>query len=241
MEKDLALTRTVVIFDSTNNTKYEFKTNSTKWADVVELAKAGGVNLNNKKAILRENSSTLELPNADIPEGDQIIYLTPSKQNSGSKDLEVMSYVDLRRAAKGLPGSEKLGSNPTKDELKKVIKASYKDEKPKAKKEAVVNLKKKADETAPDLAQKVADLEQMVLTQNVNLANFITTMKTAILATEANMNAVISFEQLPKTGTITSSSSSKVVTDTKKVKPPVDINMSESELAAEARKLGIIK
>lgn len=237
MEKDLALTRTVVVFDSTNNTKYEFKTDSTKWSDIVNLATAGGVVLKNKKAICRSNQSTLELPDADIPEGDQIIFLTPAKQNSGSdKELDTMSYVDLRRAAKGLPGYEKLGGNPTKDELKKVIKASYKEVKPKAKKEAVVKLKEKAKETAPNLEQKVADLEQMVLTQNVNLANFITQMKSAFTTAEANLNSVISFEKLPKNVSTSTNTSSTTVS--KKVSN-INVNLSEAELAAEMRKLGI--
>lgn len=233
MEKDLALTRTVVVFDSTNNTKYEFKTNSTKWSDIVDLATAGGVVLKNKKAILRENSSTLELPNADIPEGDQVIYLTPAKQNSGSKDVEIMSYVDLRRAAKGLPGYEKLGGNPTKDELKKVIKASYKDEKPKAKKEAIINLKKKANETAPALEQKVAELEQMVLIQNVNLVNFITSMKEAFTNAEASLGNSIVLQSSSKTV-------DKPVTYKKAAdKPVISVNLTEEELAADMRKLGI--
>jgi hypothetical protein len=122
--------RTILVYNQPKQKVDQFETESNKWADVVELIKASKEldvrDINSMRAVVSSTQVTLELPNAEIPDGDQKIFLFEAKVKSGAKVREVsvystMSFTDLRRLAKdkGVAGS--LGSNPKKDDLIKAL------------------------------------------------------------------------------------------------------------------------
>jgi len=163
--------RKIVVFDPTGPRKFEYLTSSSKWSDIASLLREEGVDMNKMEGTIKSTGNTLKLPEAQIPDGDQIIFLTLTKQSSGGvkEDFDSMSYNDLRRAAKELPEFEKLTpterSSPSKDLLLKILKGTkaFKEAKPKEKKEVVKNYVKKAKETAPNLEERVKSLEEIVM------------------------------------------------------------------------------
>lgn len=184
LDKELvSANRTITIYDGVTNKIQKIETSSQKWSEIsqmIDLTDLDGrpIDLSKRKAVLRSTNGILELPDALIPAGDQVIFLGAAKQASGSKDFDSMKYPELRRAAKGLPGYDALGSNPTRTELLKVLKSNpeLKAAKPKAKKEVVEKIKQKAVETTPDLETEVNSLKQLVLQQNVIFGKFLNEM-----------------------------------------------------------------
>jgi hypothetical protein len=123
---ELARLRTVLVYNQPKQKFESFQTSTDKWADIAELIKNSTElevdNLNNMRAVLQSNQSTLELPNATIPnDSDQKIFLFEAKVKSGAGGkvksmLEGLKYNDLRKLAKekGIVG---LGSNPVREDL----------------------------------------------------------------------------------------------------------------------------
>jgi hypothetical protein len=123
---ELQKLRTVLVYNQPKQKFESFQTATDKWSDIADLIKNSTTlevdNINNMRAVLQSNQSTLELPNATIPnDTDQKIFLFEAKVKSGAgskvKDmLEALGYNELRRLAKenGISG---LGSNPAKNDL----------------------------------------------------------------------------------------------------------------------------
>jgi hypothetical protein len=120
--------RKILVYNQPKQKFVVIETSSTKWSEIAELIKASTEleirNLDSMRAVVSSTQVTLELPNAEVPDGDQKIFLFEAKVKSGAKATSVyseMSFTDLRRLAKekGIGGS--LGSNPSKADLVKAL------------------------------------------------------------------------------------------------------------------------
>lgn len=158
--------REILVYDNASAVFKIYKTSTTKWADVVELLKKDNLNISGKDAVLQSSKGHLVLPDAEIPEGNQKIFLVQTKQSSGAtkitKAFKSMTFLELRRAATGMDG---VGSNPTKEHLITLLEKStgIKEVKSlKTKKEIVKVVKQKAVDNTPDLTQRVEAMEQIL-------------------------------------------------------------------------------
>ena len=154
-------TRKITVFDLAANFNKVYDTNTTSWSDVAAMVEADGHSLDNKSAILGSSKAHLVLPDANIPEGEQRIFLVQKKMDSGAKAFSDMSYLELRRACVGMD----TGSNPTKTQLVKLLsdKSGYKaTKKLKEKKAIVTTVKKKVVESSPVLEDRINMLEQKI-------------------------------------------------------------------------------
>ena len=152
-------TRKITVFDLAANFNKVYDTNTTSWSDVAAMVEADGHSLDNKSAILGSSKAHLVLPDANIPEGEQRIFLVQKKMDSGAKAFSDMTYLELRRACKGMD----TGSNPTKTSLVKLLTtgSKYKETKKlKEKKAIVAKVKKQVADSSPVLKDRVDMLEQ---------------------------------------------------------------------------------
>lgn len=100
--------RQVVIKDTTSNTK---STHMIEAATYGELQSELGVDYSDNKVIVREGRQTLELKDANLPEGSFHLYVMPKKTKAGSytfpatTNWDDLGHNDLRAACKerGLP------------------------------------------------------------------------------------------------------------------------------------------
>lgn len=70
------------------------ETSATTWGELKADLRRDGIDYNGMDAVLREGKQTLSLDEAVIPEGDQIIFLSPSKVKSGYIDEDDLDHLD---------------------------------------------------------------------------------------------------------------------------------------------------
>lgn len=98
------------------------------WKELKVDLLAANISLTNTKALLKSNKSTLEVDDALVPTGDQILYLFEEKVKSGM-DYSTMTYNQLRSEASKrglLAGKASMGKAETIALLKKDDKKSSK-------------------------------------------------------------------------------------------------------------------
>jgi hypothetical protein len=126
MEKSLMPVREILVYNQPKQVYKTFHTSTNNWKELAELitrdSDLQASNLNNIKAVLQSNKSTLELPDSLIPEGPQRIFLFEAKVKSGAVNYEALSYLELRRLVKEKGLSEGIGANPTRTALVERLK-----------------------------------------------------------------------------------------------------------------------
>ncbi len=198
----LVAKRIIQVYDTRNSKLINLETNENQWSRILPLIAAEGINMTNVKAVVGSTKGTLELPDALIPDGNQQILLAPSKMSSGAvdKDFTTLGYNELRREAKSL-GVTGLGSNPSKDELIKAIKAtSGLDQKATTKVakteriEKVAQIVEEAKSSTPNLEDRVNQLEN-------SFGKFVSDIYKVVadfLGESAKVTEVISVVEKPK-------------------------------------------
>lgn len=159
-----------------NGQAINIATNSTKWSEIVPLIQnhEDGFDLLGKKAVLGSSKGILQLPDAEIPLGNQAIFLVQDKMKSGvekaTKPFEDLSYVDLRRLVRDKGLNEGLGSNPTRKVLIEILNTSTKIKEIKgstkvAKEQKVAIIKQvneRVVELTPDVSERIQYLEDII-------------------------------------------------------------------------------
>jgi len=164
--------RVIQVYNSTNAQVTNITCSSNKWSDIAAELEKTGLDLTNKKAVLGSTKGTLELPDALIPEGNQIIYLVQSKMKSGAtklKGYEGLTYNELRNAfkiAKEKHNLASLGGNPTRSELISSLESVHKLKGSKAVKRAekVKTIREEATKGAPNLEERIVGMETALST-----------------------------------------------------------------------------
>jgi hypothetical protein len=122
----LKLTREILVSNQPKQKFKIFQTAITRWAELADLIKNDPDldidNINSMRAVISSTQSTLELPNALIPDGAQKIFLFEGKVKSGVTKNKISvydnkSYLDLRRLVKEKGLSSGVGSNPSREDL----------------------------------------------------------------------------------------------------------------------------
>jgi len=72
------------------------ETEATNWGGLQADLKRDNVNFNNMKAVEGNTRVTLESPQAQLPEGDFILFLMTKKNKSGAIDPKTMTYAELK-------------------------------------------------------------------------------------------------------------------------------------------------
>lgn len=89
--------RKVLVFSTKSNTTTPVETSATNWGELsTYLTQKGLYNASGMKAIVKETKTTLELKEANLPEGNFVLYLIPVKNESGAEVVEaddLMEYI----------------------------------------------------------------------------------------------------------------------------------------------------
>jgi len=181
--------RTILVYNQPKQKAANIVFNGTKWAEFAKLIETHAdlevSSVNTYQAVLASSQLTLEFPAAEIPEGDQKIFLYEKKVKSGaSKPIttspyDSMKYNELRTLIKEKGLGQGLSSSPTRKDLiaklesvagVKVSKIEKTTPSGKVKeiitketpKEAVEVIKKDTEilENQPTLEQRMSALEQ---------------------------------------------------------------------------------
>lgn len=246
MESNIATTNRIIqIYNSANGELHDIETNSEKWAEVSAIVREKtNINLSEMKAVLGSTEGVLELPNAVIPPGNQMIYLVKAKMKSGAdKSFVDMGYNDLRAEYKKAreKNSElpSLGANPKREDLINNLQDYYntKSLKPKAKKELVTKVKAEAKESykksESELDSRVEALENILGTIIEKGGEFFDSLRG--IKTDKSKKVVINNEDKIE------NTSSKLITNNLVANPipNITVKKTKAEAAEEFRKLGI--
>lgn len=102
--------KTIKVLSTKGKRVTNVETEATKWGQLQEDLKANGLEIEGMKAIVFENQTTLESPDAVLPVGLNIngtliegftLFLTPIKTKSGA-DVKSMGYKELKAEIKKL-------------------------------------------------------------------------------------------------------------------------------------------
>jgi len=85
--------RKVMVFSTKSNTTTPVETSATTWGELsTYLTSKGLFNPSGMKAIVKETKATLELKDAGLPDGEFVLILIPTKNESGGLiDAEELS------------------------------------------------------------------------------------------------------------------------------------------------------
>ena len=82
--------RKVLVFSTKSNTTTPVETSATNWGELSSyLTSKNLFNASGMKAVVKETRSTLELKEAVLPDGDFVLILIPTKNESGAKVIKV--------------------------------------------------------------------------------------------------------------------------------------------------------
>lgn len=120
--------RTILVYNQPKQKAANIVFNGTKWAEFAKLIEAHSdlevSSVNTYQAVLASSQLTLEFPAAEIPEGDQKIFLYEKKVKSGAVAKPVttspydgMKYNELRTLVKEKGLGAGLSSSPTREAL----------------------------------------------------------------------------------------------------------------------------
>ena len=74
---------TVLSTKTNGSGRKEIMTDAATWGELKTAIEAEGLDTTDMKASVRSNKVTLDNDGAEVPAGDQIIFLTPAKVKSG--------------------------------------------------------------------------------------------------------------------------------------------------------------
>jgi hypothetical protein len=231
--------RTVQIYDGVTGETITVETGATKWSDIIPLIEEADMSLHNRKAVLRSTKGILQLPDALVPEGNQVIYLVQDKMKSGAtKDFENLKYNELRKEVAKLretnPDIPAIGSNPKTKDLIAIltkytglseVKGTSKVAKEK-RKEIKEKVEKSVKENTPDLLERIEALESTLGTLLEGFSEVLNNVfpKQKMTKEEA---------KLAKTKVITN------IEEGKTILPSESKLLSEEDLAKDFKKLGL--
>ena len=94
--------RIIKIFSTRSNKEIEIKTSATTWGQLkIDAQNQKHVDFSGLKAMENVNRTTLENPEASLPEGEFTVFLAPQKTKSGQiRNFSGFSFKELRQVVK---------------------------------------------------------------------------------------------------------------------------------------------
>lgn len=101
---------TITVVNSSINKKKTIQSNATSWEALKEELEAQDLSRGDVKAVIKENSCSLDLPTAEIPEGEITLFIVPKKSKAGD-DYENLGFQELRTECSKRDSIEGVGGN----------------------------------------------------------------------------------------------------------------------------------